>query len=202
MRNGFLRTTLLAVVLLGLASLCAVLATGCTSLQQSADFAADKVTIATDNPSKLNVSRKDGGTITVDTVGATFTTRLEQYDQSGQLTSALDSLGGGATSRELILPTTKGVAVMRSGTDFTLKVAKVTQNADGTFTAEGVELGSSVSDPTKAFAVSLTEQVKAFVALSADKKAARLAEVEALAKVGDTAAQSLLPIIKVLSGVP
>jgi hypothetical protein len=188
--------------LLILAVLAGTLA-GCTSLQQSADFTSEKVRIGTDNPSKLNVARQGGGTITVDTVGPTFTTRLEQYDTaSGQLTSALDSLGGGATSRELILPTTKGVAVMRSGTDFTLKVAKVTQNADGTFTAENVELGSSVSEPTKAFAVNLTEQVKAFIALSADKKAARLAEVEALAKVGDTAAQALLPIIKVLAGVP
>jgi len=177
--------------------------TGCTSLQQSADFTSEKVRIGTDNPSKLNVARQGGGTITVDTVGPTFTTRLEQYDTaSGQLTSALDSLGGGATSRELILPTTKGVAVMRSGTDFTLKVAKVTQNADGTFTAEGVELGSSVSEPTKAFAANLALQIEAFKALSADKRAARIAEVEALSKAGDTMAPVLLTAIKAIAGVP
>lgn len=179
-----------------------LLITGCTSLQQSADFAADKVRIGTDNPSKLNVARQGGGTITVDTVGPTFTTRLEQYDQTGQLTSALDSLGGGATSRELILPTTKGVAVMRSGTDFTLKVGKVTQNADGTFTAENVELGSSVSEPTKAFAANLALQIEAFKALSADKRAARIAEVEALSKAGDTMAPVLLTAIKAIAGVP
>lgn len=174
---------------------------GCQQVGPKSTLTPNKSEVETGSPVTLSTPEGIDGLATANGTGSGNRTSLKVFDKEGNPTSQADDLSIGGSQSTFILPTgpNSPPAMVRSGKDSTLKVAKLTQ---GDTVIEGLEVSAIASEATRATNEAYAQLTDYWKALSADQRAARIAELEAASKAGDTFAPVILSLIKAAMGVP
>lgn len=166
---------------------------GCQQVGPTAKFDRTTSDLATGTP---NVTDIQDDTMRA-TISSTGTGGF--ISQSAEETQAFYNGTNPRNVRVDLLPDGTRRINLAGGSDFNAEGVEWTAST-GDFKASKLTLSSS--EPIRATNEALDRLVTYWTALSADQRAARIAELEAASKAGDTFAPVILSLIKAAAGVP
>ncbi|MBX9738136.1 MAG: hypothetical protein K2X32_14535 [Phycisphaerales bacterium] len=173
------------------------LAGGCQHVGPRAAFTRDSTDIASPSPTTISTP-EPGGLATASGAGAANRTGLSLHGPDGPIAQA-DDLSVGGTTRTIIVPFGDKLAVFRSGTDETIKIDEASVNG---VSFKGLSITQSSSEPTRASNEAYDRLVVYMQSLSADQRAALIAQLETSRDISREAIATIVPLIKLAAGVP
>lgn len=170
-----------------------LLAGGCQQVGPKGTYTRTAATVETPSPNTLNIQDNDK-IGTANGVGPARYTSVTEGE--------IQTMSSGVTPRDLWYRKLADGTVqfnLSSGTDIEAEGVEI-DPASGTFKV--AKFGTSASKPLEALGQANAALAAYWTALSTDQRAARIAELEAASKAGDTFAPVILTLIKAAAGVP
>lgn len=183
----------LVMLLIPLGLVLLVFTGGCQQIGPKADLSATKSTLDTPSPTLLAIHNGEEAS----TINSPNSTSWAEVTDAG-----INTMAGGVPQRAVFFKT-DGAGNMQTAFTSPSDIQMAGLEYDPETRALKIKSFSTVtSEPTRAANESLDRLGAYWTALSADQRAARIAELEAASKAGDTFAPVILSLIKAAAGVP